>query len=257
VAGRRFEPGRNEMIAGIDAVAEYEGLAIGSRVALRDSTWTVVGHFDGAGSAYGSEIWMDLAQARGTFRRQGGASTARVRLDRAELLPVIRERIREDPRFELDLIPETEWYAEQSRARAELIEAFAYLVAGIMAFGAIVAALNTMYSAVSARTVEIATLRALGFGNTPIVTSVLIEALLLALVGSLLGGAVVYLAFDGYATSTLNTEAYSQVAFEFAVTPELLLLGTCWSLALGFIGGLLPAVRAARLPILAALRAGS
>lgn len=254
VAGRRFQPGHNEMIAGTAAVDEYLGLDIGDHVVLRDSTWTVVGHFDGAGSAYATEVWMDLAQAQGTFRRQGGVSTVRVRLENASLAPRLRKRIESDPRLELDVITEPEWYVEQSRARAELIEAFAVLVAGIMALGAVIAALNTMYSAVGARTIEIATLRALGFGNVPIVASVLVEALVLALAGGLVGGALVYLALDGHATSTLNTQAYSQVAFQFAVTPRLILMGACSALILGLIGGLLPAIRAARLPILAALR---
>lgn len=254
VAGRRFEPGHNEMIAGVGAVHEYLGLDIGDEVELRDSTWTVVGHFDGAGGAYANEVWMDLAQTQGTFRRQGGVSTVRVRLDDAAQAPRLAQQIDDDPRLELELITEPAWYVEQSRTRAELIGAFAVLVAGIMALGAIIAALNTMYSAVGTRTIEIATLRALGFGSAPIVASVLIEALLLAVLGALLGGGLVYLGLDGYATSTLNTQAYSQVAFQFAVTPRLLLLGIGSALALGALGGLLPAIRAARLPILVALR---
>jgi putative ABC transport system permease protein len=254
VAGRRMSPGRNEMIAGTAAVQAYTGLEIGDEVELRGSTWTVVGHFDAGGAAYASEIWMDLALAQATFRRAGSVSSIRVRLEHRGVATDVRDRLRADPRLELDLITEVDFYAEQSRARAELIESFAYLVAAIMAVGSIVAALNTMYSAVSTRTIEIATLRALGFGGLPIIVSVMIEALLLAFAGSLLGGALVYLLFDGYATSTLNVEAYSQVAFEFAVTPDLLLLGVSWALVLSLIGGLFPAVRAGRLPIVAALR---
>jgi putative ABC transport system permease protein len=254
VAGRGLSPGRSEMIAGTAAVQQYTGLEIGDEVELRGSTWTVVGHFEGGGAAYASEIWMDLSLARATFRRAGTVSSIRVQLEHPGAATEVRARLRADPRLELDLTTEVDFYAEQSRARAELIESFAYLVATIMAVGSIVAALNTMYSAVSTRTIEIATLRALGFGGLPIVVSVMIEALLLAMLGSLLGGVLVYLVFDGYATSTLNAEAYSQVAFEFAVTPDLLLLGVSWALVLGLIGGLFPAIRAGRLPIVAALR---
>jgi len=254
VAGRRMNPGHNEMIAGTAAVQQYTGLEIGDEVELRGSTWMVVGHFEGGGAAYASEIWMDLSLTQATFRRAGTVSSIRVQLEHPGAAADVRDRLRADPRLELDLTTEFDFYATQSRTRAELIESFAYLVATIMAMGSIVAALNTMYSAVSTRTIEIATLRALGFGGLPIVVSVITEALLLAFAGSVLGGALVYVLFDGYAASTLNAEAYSQVAFEFAVTPDLLLLGVSWALILSLIGGLFPAIRAARLPIVAALR---
>lgn len=254
VAGRRMNPGHNEMIAGTAAVQQYTGLEIGDEVELRGSTWMVVGHFEGGGAAYASEIWMDLSLTQATFRRAGTVSSIRVQLEHPGAAAEVRDRLRADPRLELDLTTEFDFYAAQSRTRAELIESFAYLVATIMAMGSIVAALNTMYSAVSTRTIEIATLRALGFGGLPIVVSVITEALLLAFAGSVLGGALVYVLFDGYAASTLNAEAYSQVAFEFAVTPDLLLLGVSWALILSLIGGLFPAIRAARLPIVAALR---
>lgn len=254
VAGRRMNPGHNEMIAGTAAVRQYTGLEIGDEVELRGSTWMVVGHFEGGGAAYASEIWMDLSLTQATFRRAGTVSSIRVQLEHPGAAADVRDRLRADPRLELDLTTEFDFYATQSRTRAELIESFAYLVATIMAMGSIVAALNTMYSAVSTRTIEIATLRALGFGGLPIVVSVITEALLLAFAGSVLGGALVYVLFDGYAASTLNAEAYSQVAFEFAVTPDLLLLGVSWALILSLIGGLFPAIRAARLPIVAALR---
>ena len=249
-----MNPGHNEMIAGTAAVQQYTGLEIGDEVELRGSTWMVVGHFEGGGAAYASEIWMDLSLTQATFRRAGTVSSIRVQLEHPGAAADVRDRLRADPRLELDLTTEFDFYAAQSRTRAELIESFAYLVATIMAMGSIVAALNTMYSAVSTRTIEIATLRALGFGGLPIVVSVITEALLLAFAGSVLGGALVYVLFDGYAASTLNAEAYSQVAFEFAVTPDLLLLGVSWALILSLIGGLFPAIRAARLPIVAALR---
>jgi putative ABC transport system permease protein len=166
----------------------------------------------------------------------------------------INERILADPRLDLRLETEAQFYASQGEQRAALINTFGYGVAFLMAIGAVFAALNTMYTAVSTRTVEIAILRALGFGGVPLVFSVMIEALLLAVLGGILGGVVVYLLFDGYTASTLNSGSFSQVAFDFAVTPELLRLGISWALVLGVIGGLFPAVRAARLPITTALR---
>ena len=255
VEGRLFEPGRTEMIVGVGVVREFAGLEIGDRLELRDASWTVVGHFESGGSANESELWMDLALAQAAFRRAGVISSVRVKLDGSGRIEETKAAIREDPRLDLSLIPEDAFYAEQSRARTTLIEALAYLVAGIMAVGSIAAALNTMYSAVASRTVEIATLRALGFGAAPVVASVMIEALVLALVGGVLGGALVFALFDGYSTSALNNASYAQVAFDFAVTPGLLLRGLVWALTLGLLGGIFPALRAARLPITTALRA--
>ena len=159
-----------------------------------------------------------------------------------------------DPRLDLQIRPEQEFYGEQSKRLSSIITGFGYLVGVIMAFGAIFAALNTMYSAVSTRTVEIATLRAIGFGGTPVVVSVMIEALLLALLGGLLGAVLAYLIFNGLTVSTLNNASFSQVAFDFAVTPQLIRQGLTWAVGLGFVGGLFPALRAARLPITVALR---
>ncbi len=254
VAGRIFQPGKGELIAGIKAVDQFQGLDIGSKVDFRESGWTVVGHFQSQGSAYESEIWVDLAVAQANFRRGGSASSARVLLEDPHAVELLNATISEDPRMDVSLQTEAEFYAGQSASRAALINTFGYMVAVIMAVGAVFAALNTMYTAVSARTVEIATLRALGFGGLPVVVSVLIESLLLAALGGLLGGGLVYAIFDGYTASTLNSASFSQIAFDFAVTPELLQLGITWALLLGLVGGLFPAVRAARLPITTALR---
>jgi putative ABC transport system permease protein len=253
VKGRAFTPGRNEMLVGRAAAREYVGLDIGDHVDLRDQPWIVVGEFETGGTATESEVWMDLATAQSVFRRGGAVSSLRVQLDpnhAAEL----NQQIQNDPRLRAALTTESDFYAGQSQAQTALIEQFAYFIAGIMALGAVIAALNSMYAAVSARTVEIATLRALGFGNTPVVVSVMIEAIALALVGGVLGGAIVYVVFNGYAASTLNNVSHSQVAFAFVVTPKLLQLGVVWALLLGFVGGLTPALRAARLPITSALR---
>ena len=254
VAGRTFTPGHNEMLVGAAAAREYVGLEVGDRVELRDQPWTVVGHFETDGSATESEVWMDLATAQAVFRRSGAVNSIRVQLHDPGAISGINAQIANDPRLRAAVISESDFYGGQSKAQTALIETFAYFVAAIMAIGAVIAALNSMYAAVSARTVEIATLRALGFGNAPVVASVMIEALVLALLGGALGGALVYLAFDGYSASTLNNTAHAQVAFGFRVTPQLLQLGIVWALALGFVGGLLPALRAARMPITAALR---
>ena len=255
VEGRSFETGVGELIAGYKASVEFSGLEVGEKIQFRDSAWTVVGIFEAGGNAFESEVWADLPVVQTAFRRGGGMNTMRVILDEPSLASEIHQRIQDDPRLDLKLVTETEFYKAQSQQRADLINNFGVSIGVIMAIGAVFAALNTMYSAVSVRTVEIATLRALGFGSFPVVVSVMIEALALASVGGLLGGGLVYLIFDGYTASTLNTGAsFSQVAFDFAVTPELLQLGITWALLLGLIGGLFPAVHAARLPITQALR---
>ncbi len=254
VEGRAFAPGKGELLVGIKAATEFEGLGVGEDVDFRESRWTVVGHFSADGSAYESEVWTDLPVAQANFRRGGFTSSARVLLEDPDNAEALNARIQADPRLDLALQREADFYAAQSASRAALIDGFGYAVAMIMAIGAVFAALNTMYTAVSARTVEIATLRALGFGNVPVVVSVMVESLALASFGGLLGGAAVYLLFDGYQASTLNNASFSQVVFDFAVTPDLLRLGITWALVLGAVGGLFPALRAARLPITTALR---
>ncbi|MCB1684341.1 MAG: FtsX-like permease family protein [Pseudomonadales bacterium] len=254
VQGRLFEAGKGEIIVGVKAASEFAGLSLGDVVEFRESGWTVVGTFTTGGSAYESEVWADLPVAQTSFRRGGTLSSARVLLEDPSAAVSVNERIQADPRLDIALTTEEEFFAGQSEDRSELINTFGYAVAAIMAIGAVFAALNTMYSAVSARTVEIATLRALGFSNVPVVVSVMIEAIFLALVGGLVGGILVYLLFDGYTASTLNNASFSQVAFDFAVTGELMMLGIAWALGLGLVGGLFPAVRAARLPITVALR---
>lgn len=256
VAGRWFQPGKNELLVGVSASDAYAGLGLGSKVSFRDKPWHVVGHFDAEGQAHDSEVWMDLPIAQAAFRREGVVSTARALLDRGSHVAAVDERIRRDPRLRANLVAERDFYAQQSQAKTGMVESFAYLIGAIMGLGAVIASINTMYSSVSTRSVEIGTLRSLGFSNVPVVVSVMAEALLLALVGGLLGSAVVYLLYDGFSSSTLNMASMSQVAFEFSVTPRLLFIGLGSALLLGTVGGLLPALRAARLPIIAALRSG-
>ena len=254
VAGRNFDTGKSEVIAGIKAVDQFANLEVGDEIIMRNQPWTVVGHFEADGSSYEGEMWSDLVSTQAAFRSGGVVSTMRLQLDSPEDAERLDLQLQDDPRFQVSVISEKEHYATQAQDRADIINSFGLGVGAIMAIGAFFAALNTMYSAVSARTVEIATLRALGFGSVPVVISVMIEAVVLALLGGTIGGLLVWFIFDGYTASTLNNVSFSQVAFDFAVTPELLQLGLTWALVLGVIGGLFPAVRAARLPITTALR---
>lgn len=254
VEGRMFDPGKTEIVAGRGAAAEFMNIEVGGELELRDSTWRVVGIFEAGGGAHESELWADLAVAQSVYRLGGAVSSVRVRLADPALIKELDERLEKDPRLDLHVLSEAEFYNEQSKGLSSIIENFGYLVAVIMAVGAIFAALNTMYSAVSTRTVEIATLRAIGFGGLPVVISVMIEALFLALLGGFLGGVLAFVVFNGVTISTMNNVAFSQVAFDFAVTPQLLILGLVWAVALGAFGGLFPAVRAARVPITVALR---
>lgn len=252
--GRPFSPGTRELIAGRSAALEFLGIDLGATVQLRDGEWTITGLFEANGSAYESELWADLPVAQSAFRRGGSAQSMRIEVISPGDIDALAERVEEDPRLDMEVIGEVDYFRGQSQAMSALITGFGYTVAVIMAIGAVFAALNAMYTAVSARTVEIATLRALGFGGGPVVVSVIIEALGLGLLGGLLGGAVAYAGFNGFTASTLNQASFSQVAFDFAVTPELLISGLIWAVALGLLGGLFPAVRAARLPITTALR---
>ena len=253
VAGRRFEFGRAELIAGQGAAREFVGLAVGSKVRLGAGDWTVVGIFSTGGSVAESELWCDAEVLIPAFRR-GGFQSVYARLNSPDDFDKFKAALTSDPRLNVMVERETEFYLEQSRLLRQVVTGLGNLVAGLMGIGAVFGALNTMYSAVSARTREIATLRALGFGGSPVAVSVLLESLLLALAGGALGGAAAYFGFNGFTTSTINWQSFTQVAFAFAVTPKLLLQGLVYSLLMGLIGGLFPAIRAARLPVAAALR---
>ena len=254
IAGRDLQPGKWEMIAGRGAANQFEGLDIGNEIRVRDGNWRVVGIFSSAGNVYESEAWVDNAMLQANINRQGGISSVIAKLKSIDHFSQLEKALEEDPRLETMIVRENDYYAEQSTGLTQLINQFGYLVAVIMAIGAIFGALNSMYSAVSVRSVEIATLRALGFGAWPVVVSVMLEAMLLALVGGIVGAAVAYVIFNGYTVSTLNNTTFSQVAFDFAVTMDLMQKGIVWSCLLGLIGGLLPAIRAARQPITVALR---
>ena len=253
VAGRRFEFGRAELIAGQGAAREFAGLEVGSKVHLGAGDWTVVGIFSTGGSVAESELWCDAEVLIPAFRR-GGFQSVYARLNSPDDFDKFKAALTTDPRLNVMVERETEFYLEQSRLLRQVVTGLGNLVAGLMGIGAVFGALNTMYSAVSARTREIATLRALGFEGSPVAVSVLLESLLLALGGGALGGAAAYFGFNGFTTSTINWQSFTQVAFAFAVTPKLLIQGLVYSLLMGLIGGLFPAIRAARLPVAAALR---
>jgi putative ABC transport system permease protein len=256
VEGRRFARGVREVLVGRRAAQQFEGLAVGSRIAFRDSDWTVVGIFSSGGDVHESEIWADAEVAMSAFRRQGYQSLTARLVDGSDAgLAALTAAVKRDPRFSIRVWREPEYYAKQSKVLATLINVLGYTVAAFMAVGATFGALNCMYSAIASRQVEIATLRAIGFGSAPVVVSVLIEALVLAAVGGALGGGLAYLYCDGASLSTLNFDTFSQVAFDFRVTWALLGKGLVWALVIGAMGGVPPAIRAARLPITLALRA--
>jgi putative ABC transport system permease protein len=254
VAGRRFEPGRNEIIAGSAAASQFAGLDLGRTLRWGESVWTVVGIFDAGGTVAESEVWCDAAVLQPAYRRGSSFQVVYARLDSPEAFGAFKDALTVDPRLSVKVMRETEYYAEQATFLHALITNLGLGIAALMGVGAVFGALNTMYSAVAARTREIATLRALGFGGGPVVVSVLAESMVLALAGGVLGGLLAWAAFNGYQVATMNWQSFSQVAFAFQVTPGLLAQGMAWALGIGLIGGLFPALRAARLPVAQALR---
>ena len=255
VDGRMFTTGLKEVIVGKLAHQEFAGLNIGDKIALRESEWTVVGIFECGGSAYESEIWADLLVTQSAFRRGTGGTSIRVLLDSPSRIEQIALELDDDPRFDLAIMSEEEFFAGQSTSTTALIETFALVVGVIMAFGAVFAGLNSMYTAVAARTREIATLRAIGFRGGPVVVSVIVESTVLAFLGGCLGGLVAYVAFNGFTASTLSQATFSQISFNFDITIALVGVGIVVALGIGIIGGIFPAVRAALLPVTVALRA--
>jgi len=256
VEGRMFEPGKREVVVGRAARNEYAGLEIGQSVEVRDGPWAIVGVFDSGGDVHESELWVDAAALHDAVRAQYYSSvTLQLEDSRAETFQGFSDRMTQDPRLRAKPQREPEYYASRSEGLRNFITAIGYTVAAIMAIGAVFGALNTMYAAVATRSVEIATLRAIGFSGGPVVASIMLEALLLSLIGAAIGAGVAYAVFNGFEVSGLNFQTFSQVAFAFAVTPALLVQGMVWALLIGFFGGLFPAVRAARQPVVDALRA--
>ena len=254
VEGRKFESGRNEVIAGAGAARSFAGLNIGQTIKVGQTEWNVVGIFSGGSGAAESEVWTDAAVLQPAFHRGDSFQSVYAKLESPQSFNTFTNALLTNPQLKVKALSQKEYLAEQSSMLSGFIEGIGVFIAGLMALGALFGALNTMYSAVAARTREIATLRALGFGSSPVVLSVMFESLALALVGGAVGAGFAYFAFDGFKAATMNWQTFSQIAFAFDVTPQLLVSAIIWATAIGLIGGLFPAIRAARLPIAAALR---
>jgi putative ABC transport system permease protein len=254
ISGRMFEWGKDEVIVGRGAAQEFAGLEVGSKIKVGRYEWPVVGVFAANGAAAESEIWTDAKVLQAAYNRGDSFQSVYVRLNSPGAFQEFKDSLTSNPQLSVKVIRQADYYADQSETLTRLITTLGFWIAFLMALGAVFGALNTMYSAVAARTREIATLRALGFGGTAVVVSLMFESLLLALVGGAVGGGLAYLAFNNFHTSTMNWQSFSQITFAFRVTPELLVRGVVWAAVIGLIGGLFPAIRAARLPIASALR---
>jgi putative ABC transport system permease protein len=254
VDGRMFDWGKNEVIVGLGAAREFSGLRVGDRIKVGRYDWPVVGVFTAGGGAAESEIWSDAAVLQAAYNRGDSFQSVYVRLKSPDSFNAFKDALTTDPRLSAEVMRQTDYFADQSTAVTKLITTLGYLIASLMAVGAVFGALNTMYSSVSARTREIATLRALGFGSGAVVVSVMLESVVLALLGGAIGAVLSYVVFNGFHTATMNWQSFSQITFSLAVTPQLLVQGVVWATLIGAIGGLFPAIRAARQPIAAALR---
>jgi putative ABC transport system permease protein len=254
IAGRMFTPGRNEVIVGAGAAREFSGLEVGAQLKVGRETWPVVGVFAAGGGVAESEVWTDATVLQGAYQRGDSFQSVHTRLVSPGAFSDFKDALTTNPQLNVKVVRQSDYYAEQSRMLTRLITTLGFLIAALMAVGAIFGALNTMYSAVAARTREIATLRALGFGGGAVVVALMIESLVLALLGGGIGAGLSYAAFHNFRAATMNWQSFSQVTFAFAVTLPLLVQGVAWAAFIGLVGGLLPAIRAARQPIAAALR---
>jgi putative ABC transport system permease protein len=252
IEGRMFAPGSNEVVVGKALRGEFQGFDLGGTITFGSSRWTVVGVFSAEGSVFESEIWADLPVVQSLFKRNNVFQTVRARLTSPAALGTLKAYVDNDPRLKLDVTSEAAYFAEQASRTSDLIQKLGWPLAIAMAFGALAGALNTMYSSVAARATEIATLRAIGFGGFPAFVGTLIESLILAAIGGAIGAAATYLIFDGFTASTLGA-SFTQVVFSFQLSPRLIGQGVVLALLVGLIGGLFPAIRAARMPIVAGL----
>jgi putative ABC transport system permease protein len=254
IDGREFRPGTNEVIVGQGAAQQFAGLDVGSELRSGTQVWNIVGIFADRGSVAESEIWSDAVVLQGAYNRGTSYQSTRVRLENASALATFKDALTTDPRLNVRVVTEREYYANQMSSLVALVTIVGQTIAILMGLAAVFGALNTMYSAVAARTREIATLRAIGFGAFPVVTSVLAEALLLGAIGGTIGALIAYFGFNGIRASTMNWSSFSQITFAFVVTPTLVLQSLTYALVLGFIGGLMPSIRAALMPITSGLR---
>jgi putative ABC transport system permease protein len=254
VEGRNLEFGRNEIIAGRAATRQFVNLNVGTKLTWGENTWTLVGIFEEGGSVSESELWCDVKVLQPAYRRGNSYQSVYARLSSPDSFQQLKDSLTSNPQLTVSAMRAPDYYGSQTETLQGIIRTIGGIIAVLMGIGAVFGAVITMYTAVASRTREIATLRALGFGSVPVVFSVLVEAILLGIVGGVIGGAVAWVAFDGFETATMNFQSFSQIAFKFAVTPQLLTTALMISLVMGVAGGLLPAIRAARLPVVTALR---
>jgi putative ABC transport system permease protein len=254
VNGKMFRPAVRELIAGIGAAKLFRGLNVGSVLRLRNADWTVTGIFSSNGDVHESELLADVDTVGSSIERTGYSSAVGL-LSSAAAFTAFKDSLTSDPQLKVDVQREREYYAKQSAGLTKTIKIVGTTVAVIMAIGAMFGALNTMYSAVAARSLEIATLRAIGFGAFPVLFGVMIESLLLSLLGGVIGASLAWMFFNGHTVSTLGA-AFAQVVFQLTVTDTLIITGIVWACIIGLLGGFFPALRAARLPVAEALRAG-
>jgi putative ABC transport system permease protein len=252
--GRRFETGRNEVIVGAGAARAFAGLDVGKQIRIGQNVWDIVGVFTASGGIAESEIWTDAAVLQPAYNRNETFQAVYARLASVAAFQEFKDALTTDPKLKVKVQRQSVFYEEQSTMVTQFITTIGVFIASLMAIGALFGALNTMYGAVAARTREISTLRALGFGAAPVVFSVLVESVLLSIAGGLVGAAAAWLLFDGYRASTINWQTFSQVTFAFNVAPGLLVQAILFATGIGLLGGLFPAIRAARLPIAAGLR---
>jgi putative ABC transport system permease protein len=254
VEGRMFEWGLNEVIVGVGALIEFQGLEVGSTITVAQEEWPVVGIFETGGGLAETEIWVDASVLQPAYRRGNSYQAIYAKLESPGAYQEFKDALTSDPRLNVKPMRESEYYEAQSAMLYKLVTGLGTFIALIMGFGAVFGALNTMYTAVSTRAREIATLRALGFHSGPVVISVLMESLLLALIGGVIGATAAWWVFDGFRAATLNFTSFSQVAFAFDVSLSLLARGIVFAMIIGLVGGLFPALRAARQPVANALR---
>jgi putative ABC transport system permease protein len=253
VSGRMFRPAVRELIAGLGATKQFRGLTVGNILHFRNAEWTVTGVFTSGGDVHESELLADVDTVGSSIERTGYSSAIALLTSPAEFT-AFKDALTTDPQIKVDVQREPDYYAAQSKSLTQIINVVGKTVAVIMAIGAMFGALNTMYSAVAARGLEIATLRAIGFGALPVLLSVMVEALLLSLLGGIIGAGLAWLFFNGHSVSTLGG-GFAQVVFNLTVTRALLVTGIVWACVIGLLGGFFPALRAARLPVAEALRA--
>lgn len=254
VAGRALTPGRNELNVGVGAAREFAGLELGAKLNFEQTDWTVVGIFSADGGLSESEIWGDVAVLQPAYHKDDNYQVVTVKLASPDAFSQFKDALSTDPRLQVKVVRQNDYYADQSTLVTTFIKSIGIFIAALMGLGALFGALNTMYSAVAARGREIATLRALGFGAGPVIASVMVESLVLALAGGLVGAGAAYFVFNGFTATTMNWQTFSQVAFAFRVTAQTMVSALIVSAVIGVFGGLFPAIRAARRPIAQALR---